>query len=258
MCTVTIIPSDAGFRFVINRDELRTRPPALRPAVVELPSGERAAWPTDALAGGTWIAAGTSGLVVGVLNGNPRPMPPMPHSSELTSRGMIVPALVECEGARDAVDRLESFSLERFAPFRVVAADRSYVVDAFWDRQRLHVTRRPLSPVCFVSSGLGDERVLPRVELWRSLIDAAGPTPATQDAFHLHRWPDRPELSVMMCRADARTVSVTRVEVGSPGVSMSYTDDSGTVRQHLSRDHASQEARVVVPRHAPRSGPVPC
>ena len=44
-----------------------------------------------------------------------------------------------------------------------------------------------------------------------------------QQAFHAHRWPDRPEVSVLMTRRDARTVSRTAIEVTEARVSLRYT-----------------------------------
>jgi len=79
-------------------------------------------------------------------------------------------------------------------------------------------------PVMFTSSGLGDARVEgPRRELFHDWFgDDPAQWPAQQDAFHRHRWPDRPELSVCMSREDARSVSLTVVEVTAAGVSLTY------------------------------------
>ncbi len=98
MCTVTVIPSGAGFRLVSNRDELRTRPPCEAPKVRTLESGARAIWPADRLAGGTWIAASDRGLALTLLNGNPADpvaLPPLHLSPGLShpavSHGRGVP-----------------------------------------------------------------------------------------------------------------------------------------------------------------------
>jgi hypothetical protein len=59
--------------------------------------------------------------------------------------------------------------------------------------------------------------VLPRLGLFDELMAADGVRPETQDRFHRHVWRDRPEISVMMSRGEARTVSVTTVEVVGAG-----------------------------------------
>jgi hypothetical protein len=103
------------------------------------------------------------------------------------------------------------------------------IIEARWDSQRLSTNWHDGSPVAFVSSGLGDALVEPRLALFEEMVVRTGATAAAQDEFHAHRWPDRPQVSVMMTRADARTVSVCRVEVDarpaqSPGwaVKMTY------------------------------------
>ena len=49
---------------------------------------------------------------------------------------------------------------------------------------------------------------------------------AQQEAFHRHRWPDRPHLSVCMDRQDARTVSHTVVSLGPDRITLAYHPDA--------------------------------
>lgn len=238
----------------MNRDELRSRPRALRPTAVDLEAGVRAAWPTDAQAGGTWIAASDRGLVLGLLNGNPAPYPDLPPDDTLISRGLIVPGLIASAGARDAVERVGALDVRRYAPFRLIAADRAVIADAVWDGSRLRVTRRALRAACFVSSGLGDRLVSPRLGLFRRFMTRHGSGPEVQDAYHRHRWDERPEISVMMSRSEARTVSVTTVEVSSlparnvrdevASVRMIYRDDAGEAELCLHPVQMPEKSRL--------------
>jgi hypothetical protein len=77
----------------------------------------------------------------------------------------------------------------------------------------------------FTSSGLGDWRVeWPRRELFEQMLHRGdGNWPARHDAFHRHRWAGRPELSVWMSRAEARTVSRTTIEIGPECAAPTYT-----------------------------------
>lgn len=213
MCTVTIIATERGFRLISNRDELRTRPRSTPPQTRTLASGARAAWPTDALAGGTWIGASEHGLVMTLLNGNPSPPLDLPPKDQLRSRGLIIPEALGANTADQAVGRLDALDLTRFAPFRLVAVDREQIVDAVWDRTALEISRRELEPTCFVSSGLGDALVAPRLELFEQWMRDHSPTRQSQSAFHEHAWEDRRPLSVLMDRPDARTVAITAIEV---------------------------------------------
>ncbi len=238
MCTVSIIalkPSEsldasAGFRVVVNRDEERDRPPAHGPRWRDLACGARAVWPTDPLGGGTWIAASSRGLVLCLLNGNPEPRPPRPEAGRVLSRGVIVPGLIDAPDAQAALDRARGLELDRFPPFRLLAIDSGgpslsgagpRVLDCKWNGREAALGSRVGPAACFVSSGLGDRCVSVRLPLFERMVLPA-PTPESQDLFHAHRWPERPELSVLMSRSAARTVSRTIVEAGAGGVSMRY------------------------------------
>jgi hypothetical protein len=230
MCTVSFIPlppidepsATRGLRLVCNRDEQRSRPDATPPRWRDLPS-TRAIWPTDAEAGGTWIAANQEGLALCLLNLNPPSPPALPPATQLVSRGKIIPRLITRETPDDALAALHALDLDRFAPFRLLAARPalpapgrpapSHILEVSWDRTDLRVTRHHAAPLCLASSGLGDALVQSRLSLFDGMVLAAGATPQSQDLFHHHTWPDRPELSVMMSRAEARTVSVTTLEI---------------------------------------------
>jgi hypothetical protein len=242
MCTVTIIPTtDGGVRLVSSRDEQRTRPRALPPERRVLRAGIVAAWPTDPAGGGTWIAASSRGLCLTLLNVN---LERMPEPTERTlSRGSIIPTLIDSITPAGVLERLQRSDLHRFMPFRLVAADATELADFRWDGQSFEAHAEELAPRCFVSSGLGDHLVAPRLELWRDWIADHGLSPEAQDAFHEHRWPDRPHLSVHMDREDARTVSVsTALADGTGGVTLAHRDDAGT--------HELLVAGVVVTRSA--------
>ena len=242
MCTVTIIPTRDGFRLVTNRDERRTRPPALPPDVRVFGTRE-ALCPIDSQAGGAWVAATDAGLVFTVLNGNPAPMPPLPPKDLLVSRGLIIPSIASATSLSEAVSLTENLPLERLAPFRLVACDGRTIVEARWARESLSLSRRPIAPACWASSGLGDHLVEVRQPLFREIVVDAGATPEAQDAFHRHQWPDRTRVSVVMSREDARTVSRTTVDVALSAreARMVYEDDNGTTRAAL----------VLAPSHSP-------
>lgn len=213
MCTLTVIPTPSGPRLVHSRDERRTRAPAIAPAWRGLPSGRRAIWPTDPDAGGTWIAARDDGAVLGILNYN---IPPNGRPAPTRSRGAVIPALIDATDAAGAMEQLADLDLLATAPFRLLALDPDgSAMLAAWDGLSQATPRVLRPPFCLVSSGLGDDRVRPRLPLFDELV-LPNPTPSAQDAFHRHRWDDRPEISVLMSRRDARTVSITTVEPTRP------------------------------------------
>lgn len=218
---------------VTNRDEQRSRAPAIEPVWHEIEGGgarTRVIAPRDPVGGGTWVATTERGLTLCLLNGNLEPAPELPRL--LRSRGELIPALVGLEGIGRVAKALAEMDLARYAPFRLVgvqpmsadgAADATRssegsagVIDLFWDRRELVARTHGRLPVCFVSSGLGDSQVRPRLPLFDEMV-GRDPSPAIQDAFHAHVWPDRPEISVRMSRSDARTVSTTVIEVRRTG-----------------------------------------
>lgn len=224
MCTVSVIPvgGGLGFRLVTNRDESPDRPRALDPRWQPRIRGECAAvWPIDGLAGGTWVAGGEHGLALTLLNANLRHAGPAPEADRKISRGGIIPRLIGHRCGEEAVSGLGGLELDRLEPFRLVAADalggRVRIIEALWDGRALTRVNLGEGPACFASSGLGDWLVEPRLPLFERMVVDMGATPEAQDAFHEHRWPDRPEISVMMDRGAARTVSVTRVEIRPNG-----------------------------------------
>jgi hypothetical protein len=229
MCTLSIIaldypvtnegPHRGGFRVVCNRDEHRERSAASVPRWRALPTGSRAIWPTDTHSGGTWIGGSEHGLVLAVLNHYPTPGISVVGLSGLRSRGLMIPELISEPTAEAVAARVRDNDLEKYAPFRLVAIDtrggREFprAAEIRWNRTELAVSWTAGEALCFASSGLGDARAAPRLPLFREMVVDAGVNAERQDEFHRHTWPDRPEVSVMMSRTEARTVSVTRLEM---------------------------------------------
>lgn len=230
MCTLTLIATGSdGYRLVHSRDELRTRAPGEPPAWHDASGGAPAAiMPRDPDAGGTWIATTEAGLSLAMLNVNPGPGEAFraQDPTALRSRGLVVGAVLEAnpadpEGVMRVVDGL---TLSEFKPFRIVAVAPAtggpVAAELRWDGARPSIMRHAggagFRPLCWVSSGLGDAKVEPRLPLFERVVGSA-PSPRVQDRFHRHRWPARPEISVLMSRADARTVGITTVEVDAVG-----------------------------------------
>lgn len=222
MCTMTVIrtPKEA-LRIAFNRDELHTRPLGSPPRIERF--GTRVAvLPRDTQSSGTWIAVNDAGLILGLLNASPS------HAIGCRSRGLIIPSVLGKTLAAEAIDEALSLSLNDFPAFRLIAIDRGEIGQLIYDGQRTRFSISAVDrPLLFTSSGLGDHLVQhPRQRLFQAML-AEHPTPAAQDAFHAHRWPDQPHLSVNMSRADARTVSITTIETGGSGMAMEYTDSVG-------------------------------
>jgi len=213
---------NGGFRLACNRDELLTRPTA-RPPVCQPIAHRNVVFPIDPQSGGTWVAVNGAGVAMALLNLNP-PRRLTDATQTRQSRGLIIPSLLHYDDAIKTANAARNIHPLRYPPFLLVIIDSEYVAQIRSDGGSLSVAIHPFDdqPLMFTSSGLGDHLVeQPRRELFDRIV-RSGPSVARQDAFHTHHWPDRPHLSVLMTRADARTVSRTTIDV-RPGVArMTY------------------------------------
>jgi len=238
MCTVSWLPAHmlegvgdcpVRLRVVFNRDEQRTRLPASPPDIVSH-GDRRVLMPRDADGGGTWIAANDVGVIFTLLNVNAGSHAVRRERADLLpylrTRGDILGHLVEGCTASDALERTHAIDPRAFRPFRAIACDRQGAWMEFtWTGVRIHRCLRRLdAPRMRTSSGLGDAVVIgERRRLFHTFLKPSGASnAAAQDAFHRHHWTDAAERSVLMNRADARTVSITTVEVMDAGVRMLY------------------------------------
>ncbi len=173
--------------------------------------------PLDPVANGTWIGVNDAGLTVTLLNVYPGGKIGK-KKGRRRSRGLVVRELLACGSLGEVRRELKRMEAEWYPPFCVLAVDAEELVSLRWDGRATEHSVHKLNeaPFLYVSSGLGDEKVIgPRRELFEEMLLAAAPgdLAVQQDRFHGHLWPKHPELSVCMARADARTVSVTTVEV---------------------------------------------
>ena len=225
MCTLSIIEYPAGgYRVVQNRDEQRSRgaayPPAWRTLESNQTKGIRVLHPTDSDAGGTWICVNDAGTTTGVLNYRKKDIV---NEDASQSRGEIPLLMIKNPDLVSMLQMLQSMDLSVYSCFTAYAIQIVHgqisVLVVEWDATELRIVRRPediFTPIAIASSGLGDELVQVRVHLFSEMV-TQDPTPEHQDAYHHHRWDDRPEYSVMMSRKNARTVSIVTIDVGVQG-----------------------------------------
>ncbi len=250
MCTLTVVPVNAnpperGVRVECNRDESRFRPAALPPEFRTF-GNRRALLPIDPASDGTWIAVSDAPLVLVLLNvyvaqAGDAVYDILPKRPALVSRGTIIPHALSACNLREVLARVQELDVRRFEPFRMIAIDREHYAEIVWAAEQLSVDTpsRLTEPLFFTSSGLGDDVVAgPRRKLFKEMLADGTDWPAAQDSFHRTVWPGREFASVWMTRPEARTVSVTRIEVGSQNISVDYAargDDADTAPFTLSQ-----------------------
>ncbi len=222
MCTLTWTRRAVGddYELFFNRDELKTRRPALPPAV-HAGGGVAYLAPTDADAGGTWLGVNAYGLTVGLLNGwrsaDSRP-------GDFTSRGLLVASLLRCATSRAVLDRVLARDLGEFRSFTLAVFEPGErPLCATWDGEQLEVGRRqdleqPISSSSRDPEGAERKRRL----LFAGLAGGALPAPEQLEAFHADHDGGPSACSPCMHRDDAETVSFTRVLVDSASVELRY------------------------------------
>jgi uncharacterized protein with NRDE domain len=222
VCTVSIVPLGDGFRLRCNRDERRDRPMARPPALHRL-QHRTAIFPVDPASQGTWVGVNDVGLAAAILNRTAESMPAS-DGEPRASRGQIVPALLACASTDEALDRCADFDLRAFDRFRLLIVHRAMVVIVTSDRRALsHEVVNLSQPVMQTSSSLGDRVVEgPRRRLFDRLLGQPHNTLRAQRRFHHYHWRSRPDISVLMERADARTVSHTVIDVRRLAITMTY------------------------------------
>jgi hypothetical protein len=145
------------------------------------------------------------------------------------SAAVALPAYIGA--AHLASASLAAIDASAFGPCTLVCADARRTVTFESRGDRFRQTEHAASALMLTSSGLGDALVeQPRRALWHSLINELGSPRKAQAAFHAHRWPTAPHLSVCMERDDARTVSITTATRTQHGWLMTHTDTQGQPR----------------------------
>lgn len=212
MCTASWLIGPDGYDLLFNRDELRTRPPALPPRLGER-KGMRYLAPLDPQGGGTWIAANESGLCLFLLNRRPDREPREPQAS----RGLIPLALIDAAVIGEVGRRAGALDLGRYRPFTLGAMVPGGPPVVFaWTGEAFEPTdgRPPL-----VSSSVGDESLFAER---RATYPEEPLTLRKLLAYQRGHGFGPSAASVCMHRQDAQTVSFSRVRVAGDRVRLGY------------------------------------
>lgn len=225
MCTLTWHTDDRGTRVFFNRDEQRTRLPALPPSL-HLRNGVQWLAPVDPNAGGTWLAANDQGMAVAILNHYDAEHAKPSNRSEHRSRGQLVMDLADVRAPAEILARLSAMHLEQYRPFILVGLHASgRVGECRWDGSSLQVGGLTASDLPVTTSSFKTEEVLAaRRAKFRALVGSGVAEDEQFEAYHKSRDPLGGPYSVTMTRADAMTVSYCRVDLGLQAIRYSYQD----------------------------------
>ena len=135
----------------MNRDDLRSRPLALPPAVRRI-EGALAVYPSEP-EGGTWIGVNDRGIAFTLLNWHVRQV------VKQRTRGEVIPALLAAESLNAAGLLLRGLNLSGMLPFRLLgfSTREKKICEWRWDGDRLSHRSHPWQ-LGHWFSGVSDER----------------------------------------------------------------------------------------------------
>ena len=221
MCTVTWLHDGDRYSLYCNRDELRTRQPALPPSA-RRSGATRFVAPIDGKAGGTWIAVNELGLSLCLLNDYSAA--PRGTAGDFTSRGHLVTELIQAGDFDDLRSRWSAIDAQHYRPFKLLSlAPGGHTCLLSWDGSapglRVDDVVAPLCSSSFDEAGASRSRA----QLFERTTGSTDLDPRKSLLhFHQSHRPERGPYSVCMHRPDAVTVSFTLVDVDATDVSMAY------------------------------------
>jgi len=220
---MTWFVKEDGYELFFNRDERTSRRRAELPTS-QLNDGVQYLSPTDADAGGTWIAANQFGVTVCLLNHYQ--FEQIETYKNWTSRGEMVRRFATTTSLINAEELFNSLDLEDYRAFRMFIIDHKGGNRlCVWDGHSARVERDVTTPK---SSSSVDAKHVKAVRknlfVNLNLIDSKRVDDYIN--YHASHLPSRSKESVCMHRDDASTVSLSHVSVSSQGVRFRYADGS--------------------------------
>lgn len=238
MCTVSWFFGAGEYSLFANRDERRTRKPALPPVIRQI-AGVRILAPVDGDFGGTWIGANEFGVSLCVLNLYQSKAIEPPEFA--TSRGVLVLSLLSATHLAGVRERFGATNLDNYQPFTLVGLEVGRPVLFFaWDGVSCTTDPDATALQPLISSGYDLAGV---TKVRRALFQNESRRDVDSFArFHRSHEPERGPYSPCMHRDDASTVSFSHVRVSATQVEVRYT--AGSPCSPLGEYRATLERRT--------------
>ena len=211
MCTVTFIPQEEGFILTSNRDEAPAR--AAETLFQEMKNDVLITYPKDKGAGGTWIAASSSGQVVCLLNGAYEKHEHTPPYKR--SRGLMVLSFFDYKGVSDFVSR---YDFEGMEPFTFLMAEQDELWELRWMGAEMSLKQMDeKSEHIWSSATLYDAKMQEKRNAWFDAWKEKSDNSATSIMnFHLYAGEGNPEIDIVMNRNNiVRSISITQILVAN-------------------------------------------
>lgn len=223
MCTMTWFVDDVGYQLFFNRDERLSRQRAHLPEI-KAEQGVQYISPTDADAGGTWIASNEFGVTVCLLNHYQ--FEQIETYKSWVSRGEVVKSFSPTDCLKEAEKQFLNMSLDDYRAFRM------FIIEPSGDNRLLiwdgHTPRIECNVTTPKSSSSVDARYVKAQRKALFLEQKLSDSKSVDEYIHYHssHLPSRSKESVCMHREDAKTVSFSHVSVSQSNVDFRYADGS--------------------------------
>ncbi|WP_250654774.1 NRDE family protein [Alkalimarinus coralli] len=225
MCTLSWAASGSSYQLFFNRDEQRTRQPALPPEIITH-DGVSALMPVDPQGGGSWISVNEYGLGLCLLNFYQGRTP----SGSLTSRGQLLRSLACLPTISEVSGHIYNTRLTNYAPFTLVVfqpvfsktSPATAITYFQWDGQSLS-KGKPNSPL---TSSSVDFNVVSGCRYNRYTEQVVHHTPLELVDYHRSHDGEKNHRSVCMHRDDAKTVSLSHITLSGQTASFHYQPGS--------------------------------
>jgi hypothetical protein len=220
---MTWFTTEDGYELFFNRDERLSRSRAESPAQ-QSSAGIHYISPTDADAGGTWIAVNEYGVTVCLLNHYQ--FEQIATYKDWVSRGEVVRAFSTTIELSAAIEQFENLVLEDYRAFRMFLIDKlGNNILCVWDGHTGRIERNVTTPKS--SSSVDAKHVKQtRNDFFTELNLLQSKNTQDYLNFHASHLPNCSQESVCMHRNDAKTVSLSHVKVSAESASFAYADGS--------------------------------
>jgi Transport and Golgi organisation 2 len=222
VCTVTFIPTEEGFFLTSNRDEKKTRKPAIKPFTY-VHKDIALVYPKDADAGGTWVAVAQNGNAAVLLNGAfKKHVSATPYCK---SRGVI---FIEILSVENPYLYFLQTNLDNIEPFTLILFCNNNLYECRWNGStKYHEIINMQLPKIWSSATLYDDEVIKKRELWFTEWQKKNIPPSQNDILKFHQFAGDGDVqnSLLMNRNNTIfTVSITSIEWNNDKAMMIYSD----------------------------------
>ncbi|MCZ6675035.1 MAG: NRDE family protein [Verrucomicrobia bacterium] len=221
MCTVSWYSQLNEYTLFFNRDESRNRQPGLPP---KIGTSEETQYicPLDPEGGGTWLLVNEHGLTLGLLNYYEKQIHYQPGIRQ--TRGELPLKFASSKDLPEVEAVFDKLDLAPYPPLHFLAVDCSGTALLLtWDGQTIIVSYPNWVDLPITTSSFETSRVVKgRKALFVEEVALANDQVQAMERFHTGTRPEPDAYSVLMARPDAKTVSVSRIDVTDTEVRMRY------------------------------------